>query len=57
MQKGRFVALFGDADADMLEAQKSGVLPLRVQRPPRPGEGLPYSPGKMGDYVVPLSRF
>lgn len=57
MQKGRFVALFGDADTDMLEAKKAGVLAMRVQRPPRPGEGLPYSPGKMGDYVVPLSRF
>jgi acid phosphatase class B len=57
MQEGRFVAFFGDADMDMLEAKKAGVLAMRVQRPPSPGEGVPYSPGKMGDYVVPLSRF
>jgi acid phosphatase class B len=55
MREGRFVAFFGDADMDMLEAQKAGVLAMRVQA--RPGEGVPYSPGKMGDYVVPLSRF
>lgn len=57
MQEGRFVAFFGDADMDMLEAKKAGVLPLRVQNLPRPGESVPYSPGKMGDYVIPLSRF
>lgn len=55
MREGRFVAFFGDADMDMLEAQKAGVLAMRVQA--RPGAGVPYSPGKMGDYVVPLSRF
>lgn len=57
LREGRFVAFFGDADVDMLEAKKAGVLAMRVQRPPRPGEPGPYSPGKMGDYVVPLSRF
>lgn len=55
MREGRFVAFFGDADMDMLEAQKAGVLAMRVQA--RPAQGMPYSPGKMGDYVVPLSRF
>lgn len=55
LREGRFVAFFGDADMDMLEAQKAGVLAMRVQG--RPGAGVPYSPGKMGDYVVPLSRF
>jgi acid phosphatase class B len=57
MQKGRFVAFFGDEDADMLDAKKANVLALRVLRPHRPGEAGPYSPGKMGDYVIPLSRF
>ncbi len=57
LQRGRFVALFGDADEDMLEAKKAGVLAMRVQHPPAPGAPGPYSPGKMGDYVVPLSRF
>ncbi|MDX6768070.1 MAG: hypothetical protein SF051_00945 [Elusimicrobiota bacterium] len=57
MEKGRFVAFFGDADLDMLEAKKAGVLAMRVQHPPRPGHPGPYSPGKMGDYVLPLSRF
>lgn len=55
LREGRFVAFFGDADMDMLEAQKAGVLAMRVQG--RPVGGVPYSPGKMGDYVVPLSRF
>lgn len=57
MSRGRFVALFGDEDADMLDAKKAGVLPLRVLRPHAAGEPGPYSPGKMGDYVIPLSRF
>lgn len=57
MREGRFVAFFGDDDMDMLEAKKAGVLAMRVQRQPRPGEQRPYSPGRMGDIVVPLSRF
>lgn len=57
LQEGRFIAFFGDADVDMLEAKRAGVLAMRVLRKPAPGETGPYSPGKMGDYVVPLSRF
>ncbi len=57
LQEGRFVAFFGDADVDMHEAKRAGVLAMRVQHPPRPGAPGPYSPGQMGDYVVPLSRF
>ena len=57
LQEGRFIAFFGDADVDMLEAKLAGVLAMRVQHPPVPGLTAPYSPGRMGDYVVPLSRF
>lgn len=57
LSRGRFVAFFGDEDADMLDAKKAGVLPLRVLRQHPPAGPGPYSPGKMGDYVIPLSRF
>ena len=55
LQEGHWVAFFGDSDQDMLEAKKAGVLALRVKR--RKARSDRYSPGKMGDTVLPLSQF
>ena len=57
MQEGHFVAFFGDSDQDMLEAKKVNVLALRVRRGKHPSKHDHYSPGKMGDTVIPLSQF
>lgn len=57
MQEGHFVAFFGDSDQDMLEAKKVNVLAMRVRRGSRSVKNDPYSPGKMGDVVIPLSQF
>lgn len=57
MQEGHFVAFFGDSDQDMLEAKKVNVLAMRVRRGGKHVKTDPYSPGKMGDTVVPLSQF
>ena len=54
---GHFVAFFGDSDQDMLEAKKVNILPLRVKRGGHHVKNDPYSPGKMGDTVIPLSQF
>ena len=57
MQEGHYIAFFGDSDQDMLEAKKVNVLGLRVQRGRRSAKNDQYSPGKMGEVVIPLSRF
>ena len=57
MQEGHFVAFFGDSDQDMLEAKKVNVLAVRVRRGKRPAKNDQYSPGKMGEAVIPLSQF
>ena len=57
MQEGHFVAFFGDSDQDMLEAKKVTALALRVLRGKHSVKYDQYSPGKMGDVVIPLSQF
>lgn len=57
MQEGRFVAFFGDSDQDMLEAKKVNVLGVRVRRGKHAVARDQYSPGKMGELVIPLSQF
>lgn len=57
MQEGRYVAFFGDSDQDMLEAKKVNVLGVRVRRGKHAVKTDPYSPGKMGEVVIPLSQF
>lgn len=57
MQEGHFVAFFGDSDQDMLEAKKANVLGVRIKRGKRAVKNDQYSPGKMGEVVVPLSQF
>ncbi len=57
MQEGHFVAFFGDSDQDMLEAKKVSVLGIRVRRGAHAVKNDQYSPGKMGEVVVPLSQF
>ncbi len=57
MQEGHFVAFFGDSDQDMLEAKKVNVLGVRIRRGKRAVKNDPYSPGKMGETVIPLSQF
>lgn len=57
MQEGHFVAFFGDSDQDMLEARKVNVLAVRIKRGKRSVKNDQYSPGKMGEAVIPLSQF
>lgn len=57
MQEGHFVAFFGDSDQDMLEAKKVNVLGLRIRRGKRAVKNDQYSPGKLGETVIPLSQF
>jgi len=57
MQEGHFVAFFGDSDQDMLEAKKVNVLAVRIKRGKRSVKNDQYSPGKLGEPVIPLSQF
>ncbi|MEK7234591.1 MAG: hypothetical protein AAB268_12305, partial [Elusimicrobiota bacterium] len=57
MQEGHFIAFFGDSDQDMLEAKKVNVLAVRIRRGKHSVKNNHYSPGKMGETVIPLSQF
>ena len=57
MQEGHFVAFFGDSDQDMLEARKVNILGIRIRRSKHAVKNDQYSPGKMGEVVIPLSQF
>jgi acid phosphatase class B len=57
MQEGHVVAFFGDSDQDMLEAKKVNVLAVRIKRGKRAVKNDQYSPGKLGETVIPLSQF
>ena len=57
MQEGHYVAFFGDSDQDMLEAKKVNVLGVRIRCGKRSVKNAQYSPGKMGETVIPLSQF
>lgn len=57
MQEGHLVAYFGDSDEDMLEAKKASVLGVRIRRGKNVVDRSPYSPGKLGEIVIPLSEF
>ena len=57
MQEGHFLAFFGDSDQDMLEAKKVNVLAVRIRRGKHSVKNDQYSPGKLGETVIPLSQF
>lgn len=53
---GGYLAFFGDSDSDMSEAQKAGVLGIRIQRNPASSYQKKYNPGSLGEFVVPDSE-
>jgi acid phosphatase class B len=57
LEGGRYVLFVGTGDRDLLEAKKAGVYALRVKRGPQAVHHGEYSPGRMGELVVPFSEF
>lgn len=57
LQDGRFVLFLGSSDRDIAEARKAGVYALRVRRGRRFVGVGEYSPGRLGEKVLPLSQF
>lgn len=57
LQDGRYILFFGDGDRDMLEAKSAGVFAVRVRRGKKSVATDEYSPGKLGEKVLPLSQF
>jgi acid phosphatase class B len=57
LQDGRYVLFFGDGDRELLEAKKAGVYAVRIRRGSKAVHDGEYSPGKMGELVLPLSQF
>jgi hypothetical protein len=56
LQDGRNVLFFGASDADIEEARKAGVYPVRVKCAKGAG-GADYHPGSQGEFVLPLSEY
>ncbi len=57
LEGGRYVLFFGTSDRQMLEARKAGVYALRVRRDPEDAGAGAYSPGRLGEPVVPFSQY
>lgn len=55
LEKGRFVAYFGDSDSDITEAREAGVRPIRVKRSPKSDNKRKYHPGQYQEFVLPFS--
>ena len=57
LQDGRFVLFLGSDDRELLEAKKAGVYAVRVKRGRKAVGAGEYSPGKLGEVVLPLSEY
>ncbi len=55
LEKGRFVAFFGDSDSDITEALKAGVKPIRVKRSKESDYKGKYHPGQYKECILPFS--
>lgn len=56
-ENGNFLLFFGDGDADMADARRAKVYPIRILRSPQSAFKGDYSPGTMGEFVLPLSQY
>ena len=57
LQNGTYLLYFGDGDSDIQEARKAGVFPIRIRRSPGSLMKEDYSPGKLGELVIPFSEY
>ncbi|MFI5362881.1 MAG: hypothetical protein ACHQ49_12995 [Elusimicrobiota bacterium] len=57
LQDGRYVLFLGSTDQELLEAKKAGVFAVRVKRGKQAVLTSPYTPGRLGEVVLPLSEF
>lgn len=55
LEGGRYVLFVGTGDRELLEAKKAGVYALRVKRGSHAVNHGEYSPGRMGEVVLPFS--
>lgn len=56
LERDRYLAFFGDSDADIAKAKKAGVMGVRIQRHPKSSNTYGYEPGRYGEWVVPGSE-
>lgn len=55
LEKGRFVAFFGDSDSDITEALEAGVRPIRVRRSKKSDYQGKNHPGRYNEFILPFS--
>lgn len=56
LTRDRYLAFFGDSDSDIEEAQKAGVLGIRILRSPDSSNDYGYDPGSLGEWVIPATE-
>lgn len=54
---GRVLVFFGDSDREIAEAKRDGVYAVRVKRGSHAVGAGAYHPGKLGEFVLPLSHY
>lgn len=57
LQGGNYLLYFGDGDADISEAQKAKVFPVRILRSKKSTTKDDYHPGTLGEFVLPFSDY
>ncbi len=55
LEKGSFIAFFGDSDSDITEALEAGVRPIRVKRSKKSDYTGKYHPGQYKECILPFS--
>ncbi|MDE2489738.1 MAG: hypothetical protein KGM24_02755 [Elusimicrobia bacterium] len=57
LEGDRCVLFFGSSDREILEARKAGVYAIRVRRGKDAVEGGDYTPGRLGEPILPFSQY
>lgn len=58
LESKRYLLFFANSDEGIIQARKSGVIPIRIKRSPKSlTRTLSYNPGKFKERILPLSEF
>jgi hypothetical protein len=57
LEKKRFILYAAPSDTGIIQARKADVTPLRIRKSPKSVNPLESTPGKFGEFTLPLSGF
>lgn len=56
LKRRNVVIFFGDSDGDITEAQRAGIIAVRVKRSADESHRDHYNPGRYGEFILPFSE-